>query len=196
MRLKRTLSAIAATVVALVPAGAQGAAATSPASEQQQGAALPPATKLEAFKPSAGSVLTMGLTDLGKVRGLISVQARELRDVRGLTARGLVVEVTQSQYRQERSFVDADEVPELVRGIDALLAVKANPTSFADFEVQYETHGALRVTAYSYRSGVEYAVRAGRNLFAENLGLSTDELLAFRGLIAKGQTTLAATAAK
>src|SRR5262245_65443573 len=80
----------------------------------------PPATKLEGFKPSAGSLVTFGYDELGQ--GLVSVDVRELRDSKGLIVRGLVVEVIENQYRTERSFVDADEIPELLKGIDALLA--------------------------------------------------------------------------
>src|SRR5208282_4154515 len=84
----------------------------------------PPATKMEGFKPAAGSVLTLGYDELGKVGG-VSVDVREMRDAKGANVRGLLVDVTQNQYRQERSFVDADEIPELLKGFDALLDVKA-----------------------------------------------------------------------
>lgn len=121
----------------------------------------PPATRLEAFKPAAGTVMTLGYNDLGRVSG-VSVDARELRDARGAVVRGVVVEVTQSQYREERSFVDSDELPELLKGIDALLAVKSNPTSFQNFEVRYTTKGELQLTAFNSRGSIQYAVRAGR----------------------------------
>lgn len=104
-----------------------------------------PATKIEAFKPNAGSIVTLAYDELGVVRG-ISVDVRELRDAsKSTTVRGLLVEVTESQYRTERSFVDADEIPELLRGIDALLEVKSNPTAFQNFEVRYTTKGELRI---------------------------------------------------
>src|SRR4051812_28146106 len=103
----------------------------------------PPATKIEAFKPAAGSVVTMAYDELGGVSG-ISVDVREFREAARAPVRGLVVEVTESQYREERSFVDADEIPELLRGIDALLGVNSNPTQFESFEVRYTTKGELR----------------------------------------------------
>lgn len=120
-----------------------------------------PATKVEAFRPAAGTVMTLGYNDLGEVSG-ISVDARELRDTRGGLVRGVAVEVTEGEYRDERSFVDADELPELIRGIDALLAVKNNPTRYESFEVRYTTKGELQITAYNSGQTIGYAVRAGR----------------------------------
>jgi hypothetical protein len=126
----------------------------------------PPATKLEAFKPAAGTILTIGFNELGHVGG-VEVDTRELRDGRGGVVRGVVVDVTESQYREERSFVDSDELPELIKGMDALLAVNSNPTSFQNFEVRYRTRGELEITAFSHRGSVEYAVQAGRGLHSQ-----------------------------
>jgi hypothetical protein len=58
---------------------------------------------------------------------------------KGEQVRGLVVEVYESHYREGRAFVDADEVPELLKGIDAMLEIESNRTSFKNFEVRYET---------------------------------------------------------
>src|ERR1700737_3348056 len=75
----------------------------------------PPATRREAFKPSAGSIVTVAYTEMGSVDG-VSVDARELRDSRAGSVRRLLIDVRESEYRRERSFVDADEVPELLKG--------------------------------------------------------------------------------
>jgi hypothetical protein len=92
---------------------------------------------------------------------------RELRDAKGTDVRGPQVEVTESQYRKEQSFVDADEIPELLKGFDALLAVSANPTQFKMFEVRYRTRGELELTAFNNARGVlSYTVKSGRTLRA------------------------------
>lgn len=144
------------TVLFCVAASAQ--APTQPAVTS---APPPPATKIEAFKPAAGTVVTFGYNELGSVPG-ISVDAREIRDTKGNVARGVAVEVTQSEYRQERAFVDTDELPELLKGIDALLGVKTNPTTYQNFEVRYTTKGDLQVTAFNSGARIRYAVQAGR----------------------------------
>lgn len=96
----------------------------------------PPATKMEAFKPSAGSIVTMGFDVIGRVRG-VRVEVREIGDSRNArSVRGLLVQVTESEYREERSFVDVDEISELIKGTEALLAITANPTSHGQFETR------------------------------------------------------------
>lgn len=144
-------------------------------------AALSPATKLEGFKPAAGSVVTVGITNLGRVSG-VSVEVQELREGSRAPVRGLIVQVTESQYRQERSFIDSDEMRELLRGIDALLEVRSNPTSFASFQVRYATRGELSITAFNSSDGkIDYAVDAGRGLKARRL-LDEQELRSLRKL--------------
>jgi len=163
-------------------APAAGAAAGTPAP--------PPATKLEAFKPAAGSVTTMGYSDLGRENN-IEVDVREMRDAKGLTARGLVVQVTQSEYREERAFVDADEIPELIKGIDALLGVTTNPTSFENFEVRYSTKGDLQITAFNSSGKIKYAVETGRIAKAQVFA-DADAIKKLRAMFVAAQQKLAA----
>jgi hypothetical protein len=149
-------------VVGTVLSSVASAQNPPPPGAQTPAAPLPPATKLEAFKPAAGTVVTVAYNELGGILG-VSVDAREIRDNRGNVVRGVVVEVTQSQYREERAFVDADEIPELLRGIDALLEVKSNPTTYQKFEVRYSTKGELQLTAFGTTGGrTRYAIQAGR----------------------------------
>jgi hypothetical protein len=188
-------------VLLISPTLAQPAAPKAPAT---QAPSPPPKTKLEAFRPAAGSVLILGYDYLGSV-GRVFVDVREFRDRMGRIARGLVVEVSESELRRERAFVDADEIPELLKGIDALLEVGANPTKFDNFEVRYTTRGDLQLTAYSspvryadiqtnpdtsiltprlshVSGGTKYAVRAGDPFRAEILGLNERDLRDVRRL--------------
>lgn len=143
---------------------------------------LPPATKIEGFKPAAGSVLTLGYDELGHVSG-VSVDVREMRDSKTPGVRGLVVEIYENQYRSERSFVDADEIPELLRGFDALLDIKANPTAFKNFEVRYTTRGELQLTAFNSSNGsIAFSVQVGRILKAQRVGLSASDMQKLRAL--------------
>jgi hypothetical protein len=172
-------------------AGPPAAGTTPPGTSQQ---APPPATKLEGFTPAGGSVVTLGYDDLGRVGG-ISVDVREMRDAKGTDARGLLVQVTESQYRSERSFVDADEIPELLKGIDALIGVKANPTSFKNFEVRYTTRGSLQLTAFNMASGkIQYAVQTGRIGKAQIVGIDDAGMVRLRGLFEAALQKLSAAA--
>lgn len=149
----------------------------------------PPATRLEAFKPAAGTLVTFGYNELGRV-GNVSVDVRELRS-ENTSVRGVVVEVTQGEYREERAFIDADELDELVRGIDALLEIRENPTTFENFEVRYTTKGELEITAFNTRGSISYAVQAGRVGSAQTF-MNEEGLRRLRGMFVTAQERLAA----
>jgi hypothetical protein len=176
----RAITAVFVGTLSALALWAQGGAAVRQANDAPP--TPPPATKMEAFKPTAGSVLTFGYDELGGAGG-VTVDVREMRDTKGGSVRGLVVEVFESQYRKERSFVDADEIPELLKGFDALLEVKSNPTQFKSFEVRYTTRGELQLTAFNNaRGNIQYAVQAGRTLRAQSLGLNVESMQKLRTL--------------
>lgn len=159
---------------------------------------LPPATKLEAFLPAPGSIVTIGFDPL---RGLqlvtgVNVEVREVHDDRGDGARGLVIRVSEGETRRDFSYVDAEEVPSLLAGIDALLQVNTNPTPFAMFEMRYATRGELEFTVFNNPRGeIVYAIQAGRTVRAQRV-LSTSDMSRLRGLLDAAQARLAATRAR
>lgn len=155
---------------------------------------LPPATKLEAFKPSAGSVVTVGYDVLDRMgRGAVAIQIREMKDQRSNSSvRGLVVDVDESEYRSERAFVDVDELPELAQALDAFLELQKNPTSYKEFEVRYHTRGDLQITAFnSPLGGIRFMVQVGRVL-KSSASIDREELGRFRKLLDIAQAKLAA----
>jgi hypothetical protein len=157
----------------------------------------PPATLLERFKPANGSVLTIGSEDLGEVAG-ISVDVRELRDSSGNLARGVIVEMsTGRQAPREQSFVDEDELPELMKGFDALLGISQNPTPFKNFDVQYATKGELVLTASSSRNrGILYRVEVGRFVKLRSGPLTAGEIHQLRTLFEGASQKLATVPAR
>lgn len=187
MTTRFTISLMLAAGIAAASHNASGQAAPPTPAQQPPS----PATRLEAFRPDAGTLVTVGYDELGRVNG-VSVDVREMRAAGGGTVRGLVVEVTEGQYRQERSFVDADEVAELVRGLDALLQVTANPTSFQNFEVRYKTRGELQLTAFNTNTGISYSVRAGRITSAQRF-VGADDMQKLRAMFVTAQNKLAAS---
>jgi hypothetical protein len=150
----------------------------------------PPATKLEGFQPAIGSVLTIGFDELGRVEG-VSVDAREMHDSEGTSARGVVVRVSETEHHSELAYVDDDEIPALIKGLDALLEVRGNPTEFRNFEVRYTTRGELELTVFNAPGGnVLFAVQAGRVWRARRAGLSTAEMLRLRTMFASAAQKL------
>ena len=177
-----------------LPTAAQTPAPAAPPPPMMVAPPLPPATMLEGFTPAIGSLLTLGFDDLGEVGG-VSVDVRELRDTRGGRVRGLVVEVTESQAITEQSFVDADEIPELLKAIDALIATTGNPTQFKSFEVRYATKGELELSASNSRNrGVVFSVTAGRLLKARRRFLNAGEMHQLRTLFEAASQKLATLA--
>jgi hypothetical protein len=151
---------------------------------------LPPATKIEAFQPAVGSVVTFGYDNIGGGKG-ISIDARQFQDSNGTSVRGIQVEVTEGEYRKESSYIDMDEIPELLKAFDAMLQVKSNPTLFKNFEVRYTTKGDLRLTAFNDSRGeVLYAVRAGRITTAQSVGLNIKMMENLRALFVTAQQKL------
>ena len=144
---------------------------------------LPPATRLEGFAATPGSVLTIGYDRLGGIEGVF-VEVRDMHDARGGAASGVVVAVTEEDGRaRQESYVDADELPGLINGIDALTSVSRNPTSFDNYEVHYSTRGELLVSALSTRTGnIVYAVQAGRLVKSLRAGITSGEMIKLRGL--------------
>jgi hypothetical protein len=126
-------------------------------------------------------VLTIGYDEVGTLGGFISIDVREMRDSKGGSVRGVVAEVTESQYRKERSFVDSDELPDLLKGFDALLGIDANPTQFKSFEVRYTTRGGFQLAAFNTDRGILYSVQAGRTTPARHIGLSATDVRKIRG---------------
>ena len=175
---------IAGTAVAQVPA------ARAP---QQP---PPPATKLEAaFDPSAGTLTTIGYDDLGTIPGQVTVEVREVRGPKGVLARGLLVRVRESDYSRDNAFVDADELPELLKGLDAILAIKENPTPFQGFEMSYTTRGKLELSAYSSGLGsIRYAIQAGRVTTSTVVNVHSDYMTRFRAMIVAAQEKIATLA--
>ncbi len=146
----------------------------------------PPATKLEGFKPSVGSVVTLGYDEIGRIGpglltpGLLVVEIRQLQS-QSDSVQGLTVTVTESQYREEMAFVDEEEISDLIKGVDALLELKSNPTKFRNFEVRYTTKGELELVAFNNAKGeTQFAVRAGRAVHAKRY-LNRLELQKLRG---------------
>jgi hypothetical protein len=151
----------------------------------------PPATLLEGFRAPVGAVLTIGHETLGEVKG-ISVDVRELRDSSGGRVRGVVVEVNPDKSPTELSYVDIDELPALIRGLDQLLAVTTNPTQFRNFEVHYATKGELEIAGSISRSrGIVFTVEAGRAQKARREDLTPGELHQLRILIEAASQRLA-----
>ena len=157
----------------------------------------PPATALEAFRGLPGTILITAYEHLGDVAGVL-VEAREMRDSAGGRVRGVVVSIVDRDEKDRRSsaaepaFIDAEELPSLMKAFDSLQAITVNPNGeFRNFDMRYSTKGELVLTASStYQRGVIYGVEAGRMLKARR-PLNGGEFQQLRTLIEAAQQKLA-----
>ncbi|HEU4997245.1 MAG TPA: hypothetical protein VFT29_20650 [Gemmatimonadaceae bacterium] len=195
----RSMTVLGGLAVLAFPMLSRLAMAQAPASQPQLQSAPPSArasatqTRLEAFRPSPGSLVTLAYDALGDIGfGRVTADVREIRDSKGGVVRGVRVVVTENPGRQEEAFIDPDEIPELLRGIDAILRTQANPTTFKSFELRYRTRGELEVSAYNTDAYVQYAIQVGRGTKATALNLRTEDIAAFRAMLLRASDRLAA----
>jgi hypothetical protein len=142
------------------------------AAQERTEQSSPPATKLEAFQARTGVVLIRGFTTTGTIvalyGALVRVDAREFRDASNSTshASGVSIEVKDGGRleRENTSFVDADEIDSLLKGIDYIMKIGKDITKHENFEADYRTRGELRITVFSKRgtNDISAAIVSGR----------------------------------
>lgn len=139
------------------------------AQEASQSTMQPPATKLEAFSARTGIVTIKAYTKVGVVSGLgrVNIDVLELRDALNPTAREygirIVVRESGKQEKENSSFIDADEIDSLIRGINYIAKIDKRVTSLNEFEAKFKTKDDFSITTFSSRDGeVGVAVSSGR----------------------------------
>lgn len=191
----RRLVLLAVSILVLAgPAAAQVPQAQAPPAPEPiiLGPPPPPATALEAFHAAPGAILTVAYEDLGDVAGVF-VEAREMRDTGGARVRGVVVTIPEKRETvPDQAFIDPDELPALLKGFDALLAITTSPNGeFRNFDMRFSTKGELVLTASSTRQrGVVYGVEVGR-LLRTRRSLNGGEFHQLRVLVEAAQQKLA-----
>jgi hypothetical protein len=127
-----------------------------------------PRTKLEAVEWRYQSVLVKGFTQVATltVGGVeIRVDAVELKDTATATrAIGLVIALKElgENARENRSFVDYEEIDRLLKGLEAVAQVNESVTKLAGFEARYRTLGDLEILVFRQsRSGTAASLSSG-----------------------------------
>lgn len=147
-------------------------------------------TKLESFRPEPGAIMTIGHEIVGGIRrGAAVVEVRDVRDSRGNSAGGLTITLiaTTTSSRLERKFLDVDELPGVLKNLDALLKYSANPTPFKKFEARFVTRGNLSFVAYANATGnIEYALQVDEVPQATVSNIDSADMLRIRELIDQG----------
>jgi hypothetical protein len=169
-----------------------------PASSVAQGCveAVEPPTKLEAFMAIDGAVVIRGSSRVGVVRGepgsLVAVASQELTNVHsGERAYGITVEVRKiGRPEQNRiAYVDLDEIPSLLGGLEYLGKVDKSATSLDQFTAEYRTKGDLVVSNTS--NSTKVAISTGV-VGAATTALEFGDFQEFRQLVQTAYESLKA----
>lgn len=126
-------------------------------------------TKIEAFSSRTGIVMIKGFQEVGRIRGtgMVTINAREYRNASNpkQAEYGVLFEVIESGRleRENRSFVDADEIDALIQGIDYISGITKSITPLSNFEAEYRTKGDFSIVVFSQSGGeLGVAVASGR----------------------------------
>jgi len=155
-----------------------------------------PRTKLEAIEWQYEKVLLKGFSQIATFMARdveVRVDAVELKDTATATrAVGLVIALreTGENPRENRSFVDYDEIDRLLQGLTAIGRVNESVTKLAGFEARYRTLGDLEIIVFRQsRSGIAATLTSG---ICERVTapLTLDELDRLKAHIVEAKTRL------
>jgi hypothetical protein len=136
----------------------------------------PPAkTRLEALELQEGVTIVQGRSFIGAVNGLshgrIVVIAREMTSMAtGTRESGVTVSVTESavrgkdrdaEVRDNTSYIDHEELPGLIRGLEQLWRLDRTSTRLDQFGGEYRTKGYFRVSVRGVVGDVRLSVSSG-----------------------------------
>jgi hypothetical protein len=175
----------------------QGEQSKLPAKEQSEHS-KPPATKLEAFQARTGVVVIRGYTSVGTVHGrfgsIVTVDAREFRDASNPKSRVAGISISVKAFRplerENTSFVDAEEIDSLLKGIEYITKIGRDVTSLQKFEADYRTKGNLRITVFDNEKGEISASIESGPVGPTTAFIDLLELEAFRKLILEAKSKL------
>ena len=159
---------------------------------------IEPRTKLETIDYRHSTVIIKAFTRITTVEVPgIRLDAVEMREMGNVSrAKGIVLVVTgesresNNRPRDNRAFVDYEEIEPLLNAIDAAGRVDETMTKFPGFEAKYRTLGDLEITVFRQtRSGNAALLTTGVCEQART-ALSLDELAKVRAMIQEAKARL------
>lgn len=170
------------------------ALAQSTETNQEQRPVL--ATKIEAFSAKTGVVMIKGFSTIGRIQGqgTVNIDAREYRDASSpkTGVYGIRIEVKESGrlQRENKSFIDQDEIDSMISGIDYIAKISKSVTLLKDFEAEYRTKDDFSITVYSDSNGtLSLAVGSGR-IGKSSAFLKLGDLDQLKSLILEAKRTI------
>lgn len=157
-----------------------------------------PTTKIGKIQEVRGSIIVKGYDDIdtltGKYSNVLTVTIYQFDNKKsGTKTLGLNIEIkTSDRYNNtSSSFVDYDEIPSLIKGLQYLEGITSNPSKLSNYEVSYATNGGLKITQFNSTSGTMVAIKAGK-YSAKQIFMETSDVKKFKDMITKSLTKLKA----
>lgn len=164
------------------------------AQQPNEGAAK---TKLEAFTGVVGAVSIKGYVEVGMMRGsnTVSVTAMTIRDAKtGKETSGAVFEIAEVKsygVDRGRSYVDAEELTDLLSGLTYISKADATVTPMRFYEAQYSTRGGLKLIVFNDTQGQrQFLVHVGGPIGGKDSYFRIQDLPNFWDLIAKAKEVI------
>jgi hypothetical protein len=153
-----------------------------------------PRTKLEAIDDRHSTVIIKGFTRITtlEVRG-VRIDAVDMREMGNVSrAKGLVVALREGgeRPRENRAFVDYEEIDPLLNAIDAVSRVDETATKLVGFEAKYRTLGDLEIGVFRQtRTGTAVMMTTGICDLASQT-LTLDDLAKVKAMIQEAKARL------
>ncbi len=155
-----------------------------------------PKTRIEAFDAQAGTVVIRGFSKVGELKGVyggvLTVQSMEFTDATtGKKEYGISIDVKETDRleRSNRSFIDYDEIPSFLKGIDYISKVDSSVTKLDSFQADFRTKGDFRVSTFSSQKETMASMSSG-SIGQTAMFLRITDVARFRELVASAKSTL------
>ncbi len=167
------------------------------AAAQATAAEPEPRTTIERFAARESVVLLHGSHTAGSIRvagGRLAVESREVVEpASGRKVYGVAVELTEtgSPDRTVRAYVDDDELPSLLKALEALSRISPSATRLDRVRAEYRTRGGLQASVFAGGPGIRVTISGGTEATGQvRITLSPQEFDQFRGLVADAKGKL------
>ena len=158
---------------------------------------LEPRTKLERIDERHSTVIIKGFTRITTVEVVgVRIDAVDMREMGNVSrAKGLVVVLSSTaegsnRPRDNRAFIDYEEIEPLLNAIDAAVRVDETMTKFPGFEAKYRTLGDLEITVFRQTRSGNAAIMTTGVCEQGRTTLTFDELAKVRAMIQEAKTRL------
>jgi len=148
-----------------------------------------PRTKLEALEARSGALILRSFVEIGRITyykgGAIIVEARELTNMlTGEKQSGIAVILGEPDQPATGNvaLIDEDEVPALLKAIDAMGGLNHSTTTFEDFHATYRTKGGFAVSILGSPESAVVSLSSGE-VWRTTSTFPVGDLISIRDLI-------------